>query len=91
MAYGQLAKPALQEIPAQAGGLSAARKETRRVFFSGDGWLDTPIYDRSKLGWGATAQGPLVVEEPTTVTVVCPGQTLSVDRYGNLIVETEVQ
>ena len=91
VAYGQLAKPSLQEIPAQEGNISAALKETRRVFFSGDGWLDTPIYDRSKLGSGAAAQGPLVVEEPTTATVVCPGQRLSVDRYGNLIVEMEVQ
>lgn len=91
VAYGQLQKPALQEIPAHQGDISSALKETRRVFFSGDGWLETPIYDRSKLGHGATAQGPLVVEEPTTATVVCPGQTLSVDRYGNLIVETEVE
>ena len=91
VAYGQLQKPALQEIPAHEGDISSALKETRRVFFSGDGWLDTPIYDRAKLGHGATAQGPLVVEEPTTATVVCPGQTLSVDRYGNLIVETEVE
>lgn len=91
VAYGQLQKPALQEIPAQKGDISEAIKETRRVFFSGDGWLETPIYDRSKLGSGATAQGPLVVEEPTTATVVCPGQTLSVDKYGNLIVETEVK
>ena len=58
---------------------------------AGDGWLDTPIYDRSKLGFGAKAQGPLVVEEPTTATVVCPGQSLSVDEYGNLIVEMEVE
>ena len=91
VAYGQLTKPALQEIAPQAGDIAQACKETRRVFFSGDGWLDTPIYDRRKLGSGAVAQGPLVVEEPTTATVVCPGQTLTVDRYGNLIVETEVE
>lgn len=91
VAYGQLTKPALQEIAPQVGDIAQACKETRRVFFSGDGWLDTPIYDRSKLGSGAVAQGPLVVEEPTTATVVCPGQTLTVDRYGNLIVETEVE
>ena len=91
VAYGQLTKPALQEIAPQAGDIAQACKETRRVFFSGNGWLDTPIYDRRKLGSGAVAQGPLVVEEPTTATVVCPGQTLTVDRYGNLIVETEVE
>ena len=90
VAYGQLSKPALQEIPAQEGDISDALKETRRVFFSGDGWLDTPIYERARLGYGASAQGPLVVEEPTTATVVCPGQRLTVDKYGNLIVETEV-
>lgn len=91
VAYGRLHKPALQEIPPQQGDISGALKETRRVFFSEDGWLDTPIYDRDKLGYGAKAAGPLVVEEPTTATVVCPGQTLSVDRYGNLMIETEVQ
>ena len=91
VAYGQLTKPALQEIAPQVGDIAQACKETRRVFFSGDGWLDTPIYDRRKLGSGAVAQGPLVVEEPTTATVVCPGQTLTVDCYGNLIVETEVE
>lgn len=91
VACGRLAKPALQEIPAHSGPISSALKETRKVFYSGDGWLDTPIYDRARLGFGARARGPLVVEEPTTATVVCPGQTLSVDRFGNLIVEMEVE
>ena len=91
VAYGQLAKPALQKISPQEGDIAGALKETRRVFFSEDGWRDTPIYDRAKLGWGAEAKGPLVVEEPTTATVVCPGQKLSVDQYGNLIVETEAE
>jgi hypothetical protein len=59
----------LKEIPPQQGYLSTALKERRQVFFSGDGWLDTPIYDRAKLGYGAQADGPLVVEEPTTATV----------------------
>ena len=91
VAYGQLYKPAVHKIPPEKHDIYCALKETRPVFFNGDGWLDTPIYDRSKLGFGAKAQGPLVVEEPTTATVVCPGQSLSVDEYGNLIVEMEVE
>ena len=57
------------------------------------GWArgPLPIYDRAKLGAGAAAEGPLVVEEPTTATVVCPGQSLSVDRFGNLVVTMEVE
>lgn len=89
VAYGQLNKPALEVIAPQKG--EVAPKETRTVFFTGDGWLESPIFDRDALGAGATIQGPLVVEEPTTATVVCPGQTLSVDKYGNLIIDMEVQ
>ncbi len=91
VAYGRMHKPELKEIAPQEGDVSSALKETRRVFFSGDGWLETPIYDRAKLGAGARAEGPLVVEEPTTATVVCPGQSLSVDKFGNLVVEMEVE
>ena len=91
VAYGRLEKPALQKIAPQEGGIETALKERRRVFFAGDGWLEAPIYDRARLGAGASAVGPLVVEEPTTATVVCPGQTLQVDQYGNLIIETEAK
>ena len=91
VAYGRLEKPTLQKIAPQEGGIETALKERRRVFFAGDGWLEAPIYDRAKLGAGASAVGPLVVEEPTTATVVCPGQTLQVDQYGNLIIETEAK
>lgn len=70
--------------------MSSALKETRRVFFSGDGWLETPIYERPSSA-RSRGDGPLVVEEPTTATVVCPGQSLSVDRFGNLVVTMEVE
>ncbi len=90
VAFGRLDKPALREIPVQEGATPACRVQ-RRVFFEGDGWLDTPIYDRDQLGAGFTCAGPAVVEEPTTATVVCPGQTLSVDKYGNLIIDSEVE
>ena len=33
-----------------------------------------------------SARGPLVVDEPTTTTLVHPGQTLEVDDYGNLVI-----
>ena len=81
-----------KEIPAHEGGQETALKECRKVFFEGHGWVETPIYDREKLGAGFCGAGPLVVEEVTTATVVCPGQSLSVDRFGNdyLIVEPTV-
>ena len=91
IAFGRLHKPSLREIEPHKGGAEEAVKEIRKVFFAGDGWVETPVYDRDKLGCGFEAKGPMVVEEPTTATVVCPGQSLRVDKFGNLIVEMEVQ
>lgn len=36
-------------------------------------------------------EGPVIVEEAAASTVVAKGQKLTVDTYGNLIIETEVQ
>ncbi len=51
-----------------------------------DGRRATPVYARTALTPGQTIQGPLLIEEAASVTVVEPGQTLTVDRYGHLLV-----
>ena len=40
---------------------------------------------------GASLDGPVIVEEAAASTVVAKGQRVTVDVYGNLIIETEVQ
>ncbi len=90
VAYGLLEKPSLPEISKLDGDISRAYVENRDVYYTGDGWVNSAIYDRTKLGYGDAINGPTVIEEPTACTVVCPGQTVHVDKYGNLIVETEV-
>ncbi len=50
---------------------------------------DTPIYDRSMLAAGFRLQGPAVVEEFGSTTVVFPGQSLEVDERGILIVRRQ--
>lgn len=91
VAYGRLTKPNLASIPVQECSLDEAKIEVRKVYFTDDGWLDTPVYDREKLGSGVCIDGPVIVEEAAAATVVARGQKLSVDTYGNLIIETEVQ
>lgn len=91
VAYGRLTKPELAAIAPQEGPAEQARKEVRKVYFTDDGWMDTPVYDREKLGSGAVLEGPVIVEEAAASTVVAKGQKLTVDVYGNLIIETEVQ
>ena len=82
VAVSVLKRPELRELPEQPG-ISQLRGK-RRVRFE-EGWLETPVYDRDSFGQGCRIGGPAVVEEAASATVLCPGQNLSVDRFGNLL------
>lgn len=62
-------------------------KNRRPVDFDVDGVHETTVFERNQLPAGFSAAGPLVVEEPTTTTLVHPGQSLLVDETGNLVIE----
>jgi N-methylhydantoinase A len=57
-----------------------------KVFFDGE-WMETPIYDRGKLVPGNVIEGPAVVAQDDTTTVIEPGYSGAVDRYGNILIE----
>ena len=86
-AVGSIAKPGLRELPAGRGGPEAARRAVRRVWFAeAGGFTGCPSYDRYRLPAGAVVQGPAIVEEMDSTTVVHPGFRAEVDRYGNLLI-----
>ncbi|HEY8283377.1 MAG TPA: hydantoinase/oxoprolinase family protein [Chloroflexota bacterium] len=85
-----VAKPQRPPIAAQ-GSEAPARRGRRPVHFDHWGVLDTPIYERSALGAGVNLEGPTIVEEPASTTVVLPGQTLRVDEWGNLLITIGVR
>jgi N-methylhydantoinase A len=62
------------------------RVTRRRVYFAGRGWTDCPCVDRETLGTGAVVNGPAIVEQLDSTTVVLRGRRATVDRYGNLVV-----
>ncbi len=64
-----------------------AVKPGRKIYLDG-GFVDARIYERAGLTCGKTIAGPAIVEEPFHTTVVIPGQTLELDRLGNLIIHT---
>jgi len=55
----------------------------RRAWFEG-AWHDTPVYRREQLGVGVELEGPAIVEQLDTTTVIEPGDRVRVDRLGNL-------
>jgi N-methylhydantoinase A len=48
---------------------------------------DAPVFDRASLTPDQSYSGPALVEEPTATTLVLPGQRLSVDPFGSLVIE----
>jgi N-methylhydantoinase A len=87
-AFGAVEKPRPRAIR-PAGDPRGARKGARQVDFDERGRHESAIYERSRLGAGARLAGPAVVEEPAASTVLFPGDRLTVDDYGNLIIEVE--
>lgn len=65
----------------------AAPKGSRQVDFFGSGETQVEVFDRDSLGQGFRIEGPLIVEEAQTTTVVTPGQSLSVGSHGEMVVE----
>ncbi|WP_440706465.1 hydantoinase/oxoprolinase family protein [Heyndrickxia oleronia] len=89
-AFGQVKKPTLEKNIV-TGELDNALKEVRPVYFEQEGWVDTTIYDREKIPTMQEINGPAIVEEKASVTVIYNGQSLQVDEYGNLIIDTGVE
>jgi N-methylhydantoinase A len=66
---------------------SDAIKETRPVSLDLElGFVDTPVYDYSKLGAGHVIHGPAIIEVPTTTVVIPHKRTGTIDSLGNLII-----
>jgi N-methylhydantoinase A len=85
-AIGRLNKPEFPRI-AQGGATPPgdARRGERAVNFDGAGALAATIYDRTKLLAGNVIHGPAIIEEVASTTVVEPGDRVTVNEYGHLI------
>ena len=68
-----------------AGGAIAGH---RPIWFpEAGGFVDCPIYDRTRLRAGNRFAGPAVVEQMDATTLVLPGMTARVEPYRNLVLE----
>ena len=82
------ATPPTVEKPPEGGvvgDLSEALIETRPCYFNG-AWHDTPNYDRDRLGQGARIEGPAIIVQYDTTTVLLPDHWADVDEFGNLAI-----
>src|SRR5215217_4330941 len=63
---------------------------SRLVHFRGDGYVPTAIYRRYALQAGTRLEGPCILEEPGSTTLVEPGMAVEVLPDGQLLIETGV-
>ena len=73
--------------PVSTGGPAGALKGTRRAWFAEAGSVDTPVYDRTRLGAGDCFTGPALVEDSGSTLVVGPGARCTVTASASIIVE----
>ncbi len=86
---GLMRKPAFEHIAAgEAEPPAAAFRGKRPVYFAEAGrHVDTPTYHRPALLGGNRIAGPALIEEHASTTVVHPGDVLTVDAFGDLVIE----
>lgn len=70
----------------RAATLDGARETARPVWFEGAGWCETPVYRRETLPADAAFDGPAIVAQFDSTTVIEPGQSARLDPFGNLVI-----
>ncbi|ANT60848.1 methylhydantoinase [Salipiger sp. CCB-MM3] len=87
-ALGLVQKAALPERPLGAADASGAITGSRDVWYPETrAFTKTTLYARDRLAPGMSFEGPAIVEQMDTTTLVPPGVRVSVDKIENLILE----
>jgi N-methylhydantoinase A len=86
-ATGRLEKPPLRRIAAATGAAPPTPARKRQAYcFAQRGYRDFGVYERPALLAGDRIEGPAIIDEGTSTTVVHSDQVVLVDEYGNLII-----
>ena len=62
-------------------------KGSRPTYFpDAKGYVETTVYDRTKLAVGDTLAGPAIIEDADSTLIVGPGAAVDIAATGNIIV-----
>jgi N-methylhydantoinase A len=84
VATSQVPKLSIQPLKSRAE--EALRGQRCALFEEAGDYVETPIYERALLGAGSTIDGPAIIEQLDSTTVVLPRQRAVVDAFGTLTV-----
>lgn len=84
-AFAIMDRPPLHELTKCAPGGAVPMPRIRNVYFGeAGGWTETKVFSRASLPKGFQSQGPAVVEEFGSSTIVGPHDSFSVGELGEL-------
>ncbi|MEM8974072.1 MAG: hydantoinase/oxoprolinase family protein [Pseudomonadota bacterium] len=86
VAWGLSDKPELTRVNSTPGADGQSQVAKRNCIFAG-AKHDTPVHGRDALSEGAGVEGPAIIEEPSTATIVPPGWKARAAQFGCLILE----
>ncbi len=85
--------PALEHPQFEGGttNLEGALLESRETYFRTDGKIErssSGFYDRSRIPIEAVIEGPAVILQHDSTTVLLPGSRATIEATGNMIIDT---
>jgi N-methylhydantoinase A len=76
-----------REAPPGSATTAPTPKAHRPVWFTPDGAVETPVYQRRDLAPGTRITGPAIIEQLDATTPIHPADIATVDDAGNLLIE----
>ncbi len=86
-AIGDIVYPVVTEEADQGEDCEAAVCGSRRVYVGNGEFQDFKLYRRNMLHCGNVVQGPAIVEQMDSTTVIFSNMKATVDKYQNLLLE----
>ena len=84
-ALGKSAVGEQHPAPPATQRVEEAETGTQRFYYQGV-WHDAAVYDRNKLGFGHRIEGPAIVTQVDSTTLILAGYVAEVDQYLNLVI-----
>ena len=81
--------PTPEKVSFSSGSIKGAVAERRKVWFPETGFVTAPIYSRDRLPANCRLEGPAVIEQMDTTTVVPPRAKVKNDKFGYLHIDVE--
>ena len=76
-------------VPAHEAAPGDPKIGSAQVLFFGEGRVETPYIDRDRLAPGETLEGPAIINEWDSTTVVPPRSNVTVESSGDLLIELQ--